>query len=228
MGEPHIGARFRCALCRPTFAAQSGFAITCVLTLAIAIGANSAIFSVLNGILLKPLPYHNQDELIDLNHTAPGVKFPDVRPAPFLYFTYREQGRSFQSIGLYAPDSRSVTGLAEPEQVECLDVTGEILPMLGVEPELGRWFSEKDEAPGSPPTTILMQGWWQKRFGGDRSVIGRQIVVDGVSVQVIGVMPAHFRFLDRNPAFLLPLQLNRNKPFWENSPFLALPGLNPA
>jgi predicted permease len=188
-----------------------GFTTACVLTLAVAIGANSAIFSVINGILLKPLAYPNPDQLIDLNHTAPGVNFPDVRPAPFLYFTYREQGRSFQSIGLYASDSHSVTGLADPEQVQCLDVTAEILPMLGAEPELGRWFSEKDVAPSSPPTMILTQGWWQKRFGGDRSVIGRHVMVDGISVQVIGVMPGHFKFLDRNPAFLLPLQLDRNK-----------------
>lgn len=188
-----------------------GFTVVCVFTLAVAIGANSAIFSVLNGILLKPLPYPNPDELVDLNHTAPGVNFPDVRPAPFLYFTYREQGRSFQSIGLYTPDAHNVTGLAEPEHVQCLNVTAEILPMLGVKPELGRWFSKKDVVPGSPLTMILTQGWWQKRFGGDHSVIGRHIVVDGFSIQVIGVMPAHFRFLDQNPAFLLPLQLDRNK-----------------
>src|SRR5579875_1722068 len=127
-----------------------GFTVACVLTLAVAIGADSAIFSVINGVLLKPLPYSNPDQLIDLNHTAPGVNFPNVRPAPFLYFTYREQGRSFQSIGLYAPDSHSVMGLAEPEQVQSLDVTAEVLPMLGVEPELGRWFSKKDVTPGSP------------------------------------------------------------------------------
>ena len=152
------------------------FTTACVLTLAIGIGANSAIFSVVNGILLKPLPYQNPDELIDLNHTAPGVNFPDAHPAPFLYFTYREQGRSFQSIGLYTLASCSVRGLAEMEEAQCLHVTGEILPILGVEPALGRWFSEKDDAPGSPPTVVLMQGWWQKRFGGDRSVIGRRIL----------------------------------------------------
>jgi putative ABC transport system permease protein len=190
-----------------------GFTTVCVLTLAIGIGANSAIFSVINGILLKPLPYHNPDELIDLNHTAPGVNFPDADPAPFLYFTYREQGRSFRSIGLYRSQSSSVTGLTEPEQAQCLGVTSEILPMLGVEPELGRWFSRKDDAPGSPPTMVLMQGWWQKRFGGDRSVIGRRIIVDGISREVIGVMPAQFRFLDRDPAFLVPLQFDRNKAF---------------
>jgi MacB-like periplasmic core domain len=179
------------------------FTVICLLTLAIVIGANSAIFGVVNGILLKPLPYRNSDELIDLNHTAPGVNFPDVRPAPFLYFTCREQGRSFQSLGLYTSDSHSVTGLAEPEQVQTLDVTAEILPMLGVEPELGHWFSQKDVAPGSPLTMLLTHGWWQKRFGGDRSVIGRRIFVDGFSIQVIGVMPEHFQFLDQSPAFLL-------------------------
>ena len=204
-----------------------GFTVICLLTLAIAIGANSAIFSVVNGVLLKPLPYQNPDELINLNHTAPGVNFPDVRPAPFLYFTYREQGRSFQSIGLYAPDSHSVTGRGEPEQVQVLDVTAEVLPMLGVEPELGRWFSSKDVAPGSPLTTLLTYGWWQKRFGGDRSVIGHRIVVDGLAVQVIGVMPARFQFLDQNPAFLLPLQLDRNKAVLGQFSFPGIARLKP-
>ncbi len=99
--------------------------------------------------------------------------------------------------------------------------------MLGVKPELGRWFSEKDDAPGSPPTMVLMQGWWQKRFGGDRSVIGRQIIVDGISRQAIGVMPAHFRFLDRNPAFLLPLQFDRNKAFLGQFSFPGIARLKP-
>src|SRR5947209_2928120 len=123
------------------------FTVVTVLTLAVVIGANSAIFSVVNGVVLKPLPYLHPDELTDLNLTAPGVNFPDAHPAPFLYFTYREQGRSFQSIGLYSWDFRSVTGLDEPEEAQCLNVTAEVLPMLGMQPALGRWFSEKDDAP---------------------------------------------------------------------------------
>ena len=182
-----------------------------VLTLALGIGGTTAIFSVINGILLKPLPYQKPDELIDLNHTAPGVNFPDTYPAPFLYFTYCEQGRSFQSVGLYRWDSRSVTGLTEPEEAQCLNVTAEVLPMLGVQPEVGRWFSEEDDRPGNAQTMVLTYGWWQARFGGDRSVIGRQIRVNGVLREVIGVMPASFRFLDRDAAFLLPLQLDRSK-----------------
>ncbi len=204
-----------------------GFTVVCVLTLAIAIGANSAIFSVLNGILLKPLPYRQADELIEVHHTAPGVNFPDVVSAPFLYFTYREQGRSFQSIGLVTSELRTLTGVSQPEEALCLDVTAEILPMLGVEPELGRWFSKKDDAPGSPPTMVLAYGWWQSRFGGKRSVIGRRIVVDGVSRTVIGVMPTHFRFLDENPAFLVPMQLDRNKAFLGQFNYFSIARLKP-
>ena len=102
------------------------FTAVCVLTLAIGIGSNSAIFSVVNGILLKPLPYRNPDELIDLNHTAPGVNLSDANPAPFLYFTYREQGRLFQSIGLYIPLSCSVTGRAEPD-ARCRSCAGTLV-----------------------------------------------------------------------------------------------------
>lgn len=150
--------RFRLVLRR--LARTPVFTLIAAVTLGVGIGANSAMFSVINGVLLKPLPYQRADELIDLNHTAPGVNFPDADPAPFLYFTYRDQGRSFQSLGLYRWDSRTVTGKNDPEEAQCLNVTAEVLPMLGVQPELGRWFSQKDDAPGGAPTMILMYGWW--------------------------------------------------------------------
>ena len=210
-----------------TLRKSPGFTAVAVLTLAVGIGATIAIFSVINGILLKPLPYIQPDQLVDLTHTAPGVSLPEADAAPFLYFTYREQGRSFQSLGLYHWTSRTVTGLTEPENAQTLDVTAEILPMLGVQPALGRWFSEKDDAPGSPLTLVLMHGWWQARFGGDRSVIGRHIIVDGISRQVIGVMPASFRFLDRDAAFLLPLQFDRNKAFLGQFDYPGIARLKP-
>ena len=204
-----------------------GFTAVAVLTLALGIGANSAIFSVINGVLLKPLPYPYPEELIDLHLTAPGVNFPDADPAPFLYFTYREQGRSFQSVGLYRWNTQSVTGLTEPEEAQCLNVTSEVLPMLGVHPVLGRWFSEKDAAPGSPQTAVLTYGWWQAHFAGDRPAIGRQIMVNGISRQVIGVMPASFRFLDRDAAFLLPLQFDRTKEFLGGFDYPGIARLKP-
>jgi putative ABC transport system permease protein len=217
--------RFRHVLRR--LARAPMFTAMTALTLAVGIGANSAIFSVINGILLKPLPFPHPDELIELSHTAPGVNFPDAGSAPFLNFTYRDQGRSFQDVGLFAWNSRSVTGLTEPEEAQCLNVTAAVLPILGVQPALGRWFSERDDTPGSPQTTVLMQGWWQRRFGGDHSVIGRNIMVDGVPREVIGVMPASFRFLDRNPAFLLPLQFDRGKTFLGEFDYLGLARLKP-
>jgi len=204
-----------------------GFTIVAALTLGIGIGANSAIFSVINGVLLKPLPYPHPEELIDLHLTAPGVNFPDADPAPFLYFTYREQGRSFQSVGLYRWNTQSVTSLTEPEEAQCLNVTAEVLPMLGLQPALGRWFSERDAAPGSPQTAVLTYGWWQTHFGADRSAIGRQIIVNGISRQVIGVMPTNFRFLDRDAAFLLPLQFDRSKEFLGGFDYPGIARLKP-
>jgi len=204
-----------------------GFTAVAVLTLGLGIGANSAIFSVINGILLKPLPYPHSEELIDLHLTAPGVNFPDADPAPFLYFTYREQGRSFQSVGLYQWNTQSVTGLTEPEEAQCLNVTAEVLPILGVQPALGRWFSENDTAPGSPQTAVLTYAWWLARLGGDRSVIGRNIIINGISRQVIGVTSANFRFLDRDAAFLLPLQFDRSKEFLGGFDYPGIARLKP-
>jgi len=135
------------------------FSVVTVLTLALGIGANSAIFSVINGILLKPLPYPHPEQLIELGHSAPGVNLADAGSAPFLHFTYRDQGRSFQDVGLYRFNLRTITELAEPETAQCLNVTAQVLPILGVQPVLGRWFSDKDDTPGSPQTTILMEGW---------------------------------------------------------------------
>jgi predicted permease len=186
------------------------FTALTALTLGLGIGANSAIFSVINGILLKPLSYPHPEQLIELSHGAPGVNLPDAGSAPFFHYTYREQARSFQDVGLYRWLARTVTGLAEPETAQSLNVTAQVLPILGVQPQLGNWFTDKDDQPGSPPTAILMNGWWKARFGGDASVIGRRIIVDGVARQVIGVMPPNFQLLDRETAFLLPLQFDRS------------------
>lgn len=187
------------------------FTAVTVVTLAIGIGANSAMFSVIEGVVLKPLPFPHADELIAVNHAAPGVNLPDAGTAPFLHFTYHDQAHSFQGIGLYRWSDRTVTGVREPETALSLNVSADVLPVLGVPPALGRWFSDRDDAPGAAATMLLTDAWWQTRFGGDRSVIGRAIRVDGIPREVIGVMPAGFQFLDRDAAFLLPLQLDRNK-----------------
>ena len=150
-----------------------GFTAITVLTLALGIGANTAIFSVIEGILLKPLPYPHSEQLVGLWHTAPGVHIAELNMAPSLYFTYREQNHSFQDIGLWDTDSDSVTGHGEPEQTPSLDVTDGTLPLLGVRPALGRLFSLKDCQTGSPGTVILTYGYWQSHFGGAPRPLGK-------------------------------------------------------
>src|SRR5438309_10742872 len=121
------------------------FTSIAVLTLAIGIGANTAIFSVIEGVLLKPLPYPRSGALVALDHAAPGVSLAHAGAAPFQYFTYREEGRVFQDVGLWNTGTVSVTGLAQPEEVQTLFATEGVLPMLGVQPLLGRVFSRTDD-----------------------------------------------------------------------------------
>jgi len=193
-----------------------------VLTLAIGIGANTAIFSVIEGVLLRPLPYLHPEQLIAVDHSAPGVSLKSTGAAPFLYFTYRDEARTLRDVGIWRSNTVSVTGLAEPEDVRSLQVSDGVLSILGVQPELGRAFTRKDDSPDTPETVILTHGYWRSKFGGDASVIGRRILLDGRAREIIGVMPGTFRFLDLKPALILPMRLNRDKTFLGNFSFSAL------
>ena len=188
----------------------SGFTTIAVLTLAIGIAANAAIFSVIEGVLLKPLPFPEPDQLVVPDQSAPGVGLPRTGGAPFLYFTYREDGRVFQDVAMWRTDTESITGLAEPEEVPSLIVTDGLLPILGVTPALGRSFTKDEDTPKGPETVMLTDGYWRMRFGGERGVIGRRLLVNGRPRDIIGVLPASFRFADRQPSIVLPLRLDRN------------------
>jgi putative ABC transport system permease protein len=198
-----------------------------VLTLAIGIGANTAIFSVIEGVLLKPLPYPRPDELVVLDHAAPGVNIAHAGAAPFLYFTYREDGRVFQDVGLWNMGTVSVTGLAEPAEVRTLFVTDGVLPMLSVQPMLGRVFSKTDDAPGSPETVILTAAYWRARFGADRSAIGRTLMIDSRPREIVGVLPDTFQFLDRTVSLVVPFRFDRSKVFLGQFSFSGLARLKP-
>ncbi len=203
------------------------FSVITLLTLAIGIGANTAIFSVVSGVLLKPLPYPDSDRLVGVWQTAPGLGIKDLNASPATYFTYRDEAQTFQDIGLWRTDSVSVTGIAEPEQVDALFVTDGTLPILGVQPIRGRWFTRKDDLPGSPDTVMLSYGYWQRRFGGDASVIGRRVVVDAKPREVIGIMPQNFRFMNARSSLVLPFQLNRGESFIGNFSYQAVARLKP-
>jgi predicted permease len=188
------------------------FTSVAVLTLALGIGANAAIFTVVDGVLLKPLPYPQSDRLVVLDHSAAGLDLKRAGIAPFLYFTYREDGgRIFQDVGMWQDDSLSVTGLAEPEQVVGMDVTDGLLPLLGAQPALGRLFTRRDDSPEGEATVILMAPYWHARFGSDPSVIGRRLMLDGKAHEIIGVLPDSFTFLDEKPSVIIPLAIDRAK-----------------
>ncbi|MPZ19440.1 MAG: FtsX-like permease family protein [Luteitalea sp.] len=189
-----------------------GFTIVSSLMLALGIGATTAVFSVVNGVLVKPLPYPKPGELVSLEHTAPGVSDDaDVSMSAALLFTYRDENHSFQELGLWNAGSDSVTGQGEPEQVQSLYVSHGTLQVLGAQPLIGRRFSQKDHTPGSPDTVMLTYGYWQRRYGGDGSVIGRRLTVDSRPRTVIGVMSEEFRFLNADPDLIQPLRFEREK-----------------
>jgi len=203
------------------------FSIIAVATLAIGIGANTAIFSLVNGILLKPLPFDEPDELVGIWHQAPGLGFGDVNQSPALHFTYLDEGQSFSEIGMWDNGTASVTGLDEPEEVEIMQVTEGTFRALRLQPALGRRFSAEDDSPGSPLTVILSYDYWQTRFGGDPGVLGQSLTVDGRPREIIGVMPASSRFLAYDPAFYLPFRFDRSQLFVGNFSYQALARLKP-
>src|SRR5579863_7283271 len=187
-----------------------------LLTIAIGIGANAAVFSVVNSVLLKPLHYPKAEELVSLHQVAPGAAgLADFENglllSPSMYFTYAENNRTFQSLGVWDTGTASVTGLAEPEQVRVVDVSDGVLQALDVAPEVGRWFSAADQVPNGPARVMLSYGYWQSRFGGDRSAIGRNIQVDSRPLEIIGVMPQGFRFVDSDFDLIEPFQFDRGK-----------------
>jgi putative ABC transport system permease protein len=190
-------------------AGNPGFSVVSILTLALGIGASTAIFSVIEGVLLKPLPYPQSGQLVSLLHTAPGIDIKELYLAASLYFTYREENRVFQDVGMWTGDSWTVTGLAEPEQAPGLSISHDFLSVLGVQPAMGRAFTAADENPAGERTVMLSHDYWKWRFGGERSVLGRHILLDGNAYTVIGVLPASFQFMDRKISLLAPLRLNR-------------------
>ena len=209
-----------------------GFTIVAILTLGVGIGATTAIFSVLDGVLLKPLSYPHPEQLVGLE-VSPVAIDPSLRGmAPEDYFIFREQSRTFQEIGVYAETDTdrdvNVTGSAEPERVHALNATHGVLSVLGVPPMLGRLLSPADDAPGAPPTAVLTYAYWQRKFSASPCAIGKTITVDGMARQIIGVLPRDFRFLDmQDLALILPLQLDRNKTLLGNFSYFGIARLKP-
>jgi predicted permease len=211
------------------------FTLVAVVTLAIGIGANTAVFSVVDGVLLKPLPYPKPEELVSIWHDAPGA--PGITAiagglnfSTSMFVTYREQNRSFSTIGLWQPLAANITGIAEPERVAGALVTGGVLQTYGVKPLLGRWLDDSDENLANTPVGMLGYAYWKRRFGGDPRVIGKTIMVSGIQAEIVGVMPEGFRFDDRAVDVIAPLRFDKSKlippPFCCNGVARLKPGVS--
>ena len=203
------------------------FTFVAVLTLALGIGAGTAMFSVVYGVLLKPLPFPDANRLVAVWHSAPGINLEMLPQGPATYLTYREEGRTFEEIGLWQNGMVTVTGLSEPERVPALIVTDGTLPILQVAPHLGRRFTRQDDSPAGPATVMLTYGYWERRFNADAAAIGRPILVDGQPHEVVGVLPRSFQFLDQEADLLLPLRLNRSEEFVGHFNYRGLARLKP-
>jgi predicted permease len=208
------------------------FTAVALMTLAIGIGANTAVFSVVNGVLLNPLRYPHAEQLVALRQEAPGAaglaSFSQGLPlSPSMYFTYAEQNRSFQAMGVWNTNTANVTGLAEPEQVRVVVVSNGVLEALGVNPAAGRWLSPVDQVPHGPERVMLSYAYWQRHFGGIPSAIGRNLIVDSRSREIVGVMPRGFRIADQEFDLLAPFQFDRNRSILAGFGLQAIARLRP-
>jgi putative ABC transport system permease protein len=173
---------------------QPGFTLVAVITLALGIGANTAIFSLVNSILLRPLPFREPDRLVRMLQASPmlGLSSWGVSQADFA--AYREQNRSFESIAIYNTSATNLTGAGEPERLPIVVATADFFKVFGVNPQLGRTFTEGEDTPGKNQVCVISHAFWQRRFGGDPNVIGKMLSLNNTPTQIIGVMPAEFKF----------------------------------
>lgn len=209
-----------------------GFAITVVLTLAIGIGANTAVFSVLNSVLLRPLPYPEPQQLVSLHLNAPGApglaEFrSELRLSPSMYFTFARHNRSFQSLGIWGPGTASITGIARPEQVNTAQISSGILETLNVPALHGQWLTAADQDPRGLGRVMLSYGYWQRRFGGDPGVVGRTISVNSQPRVIAGVMPRGFKIVNYDFDLLVPMGLDPVKEILAGFAYRGIARLRP-
>jgi putative ABC transport system permease protein len=194
-----------------------GFTIVAIIALALGIGANTAIFSVVNTVLLRALPYKDPERLVTVWEDASKQGYPQDTPAAANFVDWRDQNQVFEGMAAMSDTSFNLTGSGEPERLEGRMVSTTLFPLLGVEPQIGRVFTAAEDQPGSGRVVLLSYGLWQRRFGGDASVVGRSLTLNGASYTVVGVMPARFQFPTPDDEIWVPIAFtqedatNRNR-----------------
>ena len=177
-----------------TLIRRPGFATVAVLTLGVGMGATTAIFSLIDSVLLKPLPFHEPDRLTMVWEVRPRFNLPRIQVAPLNYVDWQQQVQAFESLAAYVNGFVNLTGAGTPERLVAAQVTPNLFPTLGVDPLVGRWFVTPEGSPGQTAVAILSYGLWQRRFGADRGIVGQTIRLDGQPHLVVGVMPRGFQF----------------------------------
>ncbi len=204
-----------------SLAAAPAFTVTAILSLAIGIGANTANFSIVDGLLLRPLPYSDPERLVILWNRSPGLDITEDWFSTAQYFDIKNGHRGFEQVALAIGGNYNLTGSGEPERVGTIRVSSSLLPMLGQRPTLGRVFVPDEDLTGKTATAVLSYGTWVRRFGSDPGVLGRKIMLNGLPYEIVGVMPRSFSLprevmptLDgaEQAEILLPLPLPANAP----------------
>ena len=190
---------------------RPGFTAIALITLALGFGANTAIFSVVNAVLLRPLPFRDPDQLVIVWEDATFAGFPRNTPAPANYVDWKTQNQSFTDMAATAETSFNLTGDGEPERVAAYSVSANFFPLIGVQPLLGRSFSAEEDRPGANKIAVLSYSLWQSRYGGDRQILNRDIQLNGEKHTVIGVMPASFQFFESDVRLWVPLALDQEE-----------------
>src|SRR5262245_2862544 len=178
-------------------AKRPGFAIVAVITLALGIGANSAIFTVINAVVLRPLPYQDPDKIVILSENNFSKGWSQFAVAPANFLDWRDQNKACAEISAFRCRSFHLTGRGDPERLTGASVSANLFRLLGVTPLIGRAFLEEEDSPGSSKVAIISYGLWQRRFSGVSDITGQTINLSGVTHAVVGVMPANFAFPNR-------------------------------
>jgi putative ABC transport system permease protein len=208
-------------------ARSPGFSLTAALSLAVGIGANTAIFSLVNGVLLQPLPFEEPEQLVGVWNTAPGLDMEILPQSPAVNFTYVDECTTLDAVGLWSGGTVTVLGVEGQDLMPAVIVTAGTFQALRVRPAIGRVFSVEDDTPGTARTVILSYQYWQDRFGGDPAVVGQSLQINDLPREIIGVMPRGFRFLQRNPTVFLPYRFDRSSLFVGNFTFRSIARLKP-
>lgn len=191
------------------------FTIAAVLTLVIGIGASVAIFAVVDGVLLRPLPYGNPERLVAAWHDMPSIGLIHQPQSPPTYFTYLRLARTIEGIGVYREGEVNVAdprGGVEPQRVISASISATLIPVLQLPPILGHAFTDAEDRPGAPPVMLIGEAMWRVRFGADPGIIGRRLDVNGVSREITGVLPARFQMPTAATQLWMPLQLDAVNP----------------